>query len=56
MEWLNRAYVPAGLNHALVTFTDPFMLKAWANRELAGLPDLVAQVRLFGEHVLPQLD
>ena len=55
VRWLTREYAPAGLNHALVSFTDPFTLKAWANREVAGLPDLVEQVRLFGEHVLPQL-
>ena len=51
----HTAYAPAGLNHALLSFTDPFTLKAWADREVAGLPDLVEQVRLFGEHVLPQL-
>jgi alkanesulfonate monooxygenase SsuD/methylene tetrahydromethanopterin reductase-like flavin-dependent oxidoreductase (luciferase family) len=55
VEWLTRAYVPAGLNHALLSFTDPFTLKAWANLEVAGLPDLVEQVRLFGEQVLPNL-
>ena len=55
VEWLNGAYAPTGLNHALVSFTDPFTLKAWADREVAGLPDLVEQVRLFGEYVLPQV-
>ena len=55
IEWLSQAYAPAGLNHALLSFTDPFTLKAWANLEVAGLPDLVEQVRLFGEHVLPEL-
>ena len=53
--WLTRVYAPAGLNHALLSFTDPFTLKAWADLDVAGLPDLVEQVRLFGEHVLPQL-
>jgi 5,10-methylenetetrahydromethanopterin reductase len=55
LEWLTRVYAPAGLNHALLSFTDPFTLNAWAGLEVAGLPDLVEQVRLFGEHVLPQL-
>jgi hypothetical protein len=50
-----RAYTPAGLNHALLSFADPFTLKAWAGREVAGLPDLVEQIQLFGEHVLPKL-
>jgi 5,10-methylenetetrahydromethanopterin reductase len=55
VEWLTRAYAPAGLNHALLSFADPFMLKAWADLEVAGLPALVHQVRLFGEHVLPNV-
>jgi 5,10-methylenetetrahydromethanopterin reductase len=55
IEWFNQAFAPAGLNHALLSFTDPFTLKAWAILEVAGLPDLVEQIRLFGEHVLPKL-
>ncbi len=55
VEWMTREYAPHGLNHALLSFTDPFTLKVWANVEVAGLPDLVEQVRLFGEHVLPHL-
>jgi 5,10-methylenetetrahydromethanopterin reductase len=55
VRWLTDVYAPRGLNHALLSFTDPFTLKAWANVEVAGLPDLVEQVRLFGEEVLPEL-
>jgi 5,10-methylenetetrahydromethanopterin reductase len=55
LEWLTRAYAPTGMNHALVSFTDPYTLKAWAGLEVPGLPHLREQVRLFGEQVLPQL-
>ena len=55
LEWLSRSYVPIGLNHVLLSFTDPFTLKAWADLEVPGLPDLCDQVRLFGEQVLPEL-
>ncbi|HEY7629116.1 MAG TPA: LLM class flavin-dependent oxidoreductase [Thermoleophilaceae bacterium] len=55
VEWLRDRYAPAGLNHALVSFTDPFTLKAWAGIEVEGLPDLGEQVRLVGEHVIPEL-
>jgi 5,10-methylenetetrahydromethanopterin reductase len=55
VSWLRDTYVPAGLNHALVSFTDPFTLKAWAGTEIAGLPDLGEQVRLVGEQVIPEL-
>jgi 5,10-methylenetetrahydromethanopterin reductase len=55
VSWLTDVYAPAGLRHALVSFTDPFTLEAWAGREVPGLPSLVEQVRLFGEEVLPRL-
>ncbi len=55
VRWLTETYAPAGLNHALVSFTDPFTLKAWAGIEVKGLPDLNEQVRLVGEHVLPEI-
>jgi 5,10-methylenetetrahydromethanopterin reductase len=55
LSWLTDTYVPAGLNHALVSFADPFTLKAWAGIEVEGLPDLGEQVRLVGEQVLPEL-
>ena len=53
VRWLTETYAPAGLNHALVSFTDPFTLKAWAGIEIDGLPDLAEQVRIVGEQVLP---
>jgi alkanesulfonate monooxygenase SsuD/methylene tetrahydromethanopterin reductase-like flavin-dependent oxidoreductase (luciferase family) len=55
VTWLTEAYAPAGLNHALVSFTDPFTLRAWAGIEVEGLPDLGEQVRLMGEQVLPEV-
>jgi 5,10-methylenetetrahydromethanopterin reductase len=55
VRWLTETYAPAGLNHALVSFTDPFTLKAWAGIEIDGLPDLGEQVRTVGEQVLPEI-
>ena len=55
VSWLRGTYLPAGLNHALVSFADPFTLNAWAGIEVEGLPELGEQVRLFGEQVLPEL-
>jgi len=55
VQWLTETYAPAGLNHALVSFTDPFTLKAWAGIEVEGLPDLGEQVRIVGEQVIPEL-
>ena len=55
VSWLQETYAPAGLNHALVSFTDPFTLRAWAGIEVEGLPDLGEQVRIMGEQVLPEV-
>jgi 5,10-methylenetetrahydromethanopterin reductase len=55
LRWLTETYAAAGLDHALVSFTDPFTLRSWAGLEVDGLPTLPEQIRLFGEHVLPQL-
>jgi hypothetical protein len=55
MLYLTETYAQAGLNHALVSFTDPFTLRAWAGIDVQGLPDLGEQVRLFGERVLPEI-
>lgn len=55
VRWLTDVYAPAGLNHALVSFTDPFTLKEWAGIEIEGLPGLEEQVRMVGEQVIPEL-
>jgi 5,10-methylenetetrahydromethanopterin reductase len=55
VRWLTDTHAPAGLNHALVSFTDPFTLQAWAGIEIEGLPSLGEQVTLVGEHVLPKV-
>jgi 5,10-methylenetetrahydromethanopterin reductase len=55
VRWLKETYAPAGLNHALVSFTDPFTLKAWAGIEVEGLPDLAEQVQIVGEQVIPEV-
>jgi 5,10-methylenetetrahydromethanopterin reductase len=54
-RWLTGTYAAAGLTHALVSFADPFTLRSWADIEVAGLPSLCEQVRLFGEEVMPAL-
>jgi 5,10-methylenetetrahydromethanopterin reductase len=55
IQWLKGTYAPADLNHALVSFTDPFTLESWASIRIDGLPSLSEQVRLVGEHVLPAI-
>jgi hypothetical protein len=54
-EWLTSTFAAAGMTHALVSFADPFTLPSWPDVEVAGLPGLREQVRLFGEEVLHEL-
>jgi 5,10-methylenetetrahydromethanopterin reductase len=55
LRWLTETYFASGLDHALVSFTDPFTLRSWAGIQVEGLPSLRDQVGLFGERVLSQL-
>lgn len=55
LRWLTETYAPSGMEHALVSFADPFTLRTWAGVEVDHLPCLRDQVRLFGESVLPEL-
>jgi len=55
LRWLSETYAPSGMEHALVSFADPFTLRTWAGAEVDGLPSLGDQVRLFGESVLAEL-
>ncbi len=55
VRWLRETYDPAGFNHALVSFADPFTLSVLAGAEVEGLPDLGEQVRMVGEQVIPEL-
>jgi 5,10-methylenetetrahydromethanopterin reductase len=55
VQWLTSSYAPAGFDHALVSFTDPVTLRAWAGIDVEGLPDLREQVRIVGERVIPEV-
>lgn len=55
VEYLSGTYVAAGYDHALVSFADPYTVRSWTGREIAGLPSYTEQVRLLGEEVIPAL-
>lgn len=55
-EWINkieRDVIPAGFNHLLVTFADPFLVESWAGQRIPGLPTLEEQLQLFHDEVMP---
>jgi 5,10-methylenetetrahydromethanopterin reductase len=55
IAWLTETYAASGMTHALVSFTDPYTLEAWAGIEIDGLPSLCEQVQLMGDRVLPEI-
>ncbi|HLM32774.1 MAG TPA: LLM class flavin-dependent oxidoreductase [Gaiellaceae bacterium] len=55
-DWIQKIeqdFLPAGFNHLLVTFADPFLVESWAGRTVDGLPSLEDQLRLFHDEVMP---
>jgi 5,10-methylenetetrahydromethanopterin reductase len=55
-DWIDKIeqhLLPAGFNHLLVTFADPFLVETWAGLSVDGLPSLDDQIRLFHSSVLP---
>jgi 5,10-methylenetetrahydromethanopterin reductase len=55
-DWIQKIeqdFLPAGFNHLLLTFADPFLVESWAGRTVDGLPSLEDQLRLFHDEVMP---
>jgi 5,10-methylenetetrahydromethanopterin reductase len=54
-DWIEqlRAIRATGLEHVLLSFADPFTVRAWSGRRPEGVPDLAAQIRLVHDEVLP---
>lgn len=54
-DWIEKIRCdlqPAGFNHVLVTFADPFLVESWAGITIDGLPSLDDQIRLFHSRVM----
>lgn len=50
---IEERMIPAGFNHLLVTFADPFLVESWSGTRIDGLPSLEEQLRLFHAEVMP---
>lgn len=55
IEKIERDLLPAGFDHLLVTFADPFLVESWAGITIDGLPTLDDQIQLFHDSVISQL-
>src|SRR5256714_2279509 len=53
IEKIERDLQPAGFDHLLVTFADPYLVESWAGITIEGLPSLDEQLRLFHANVMP---
>jgi 5,10-methylenetetrahydromethanopterin reductase len=54
-DWIEQleAIRATGLEHVLVSFADPFTVRAWSGRHPEHVPDLATQIRLVHDEVLP---
>ena len=55
IDAIEQRLLPAGFNHLLVTFADPFLVESWAGLRIDGLPSLDDQIRLFHGSVMQAL-
>jgi 5,10-methylenetetrahydromethanopterin reductase len=53
VQKIERDLAPAGFDHLLVTFADPFLVESWSGMTIPGLPSLEEQLRLFHDEVMP---
>ena len=52
IEKIKRDFRPAGFDHLLVPFADPFLVESSAGMRIDGLPSLHDQIRLFHSRVM----
>jgi 5,10-methylenetetrahydromethanopterin reductase len=52
-EKIKREIEPAGINHMILAITDAALVKALMGREIEGVPDVDAQLRLVHDRIMP---
>jgi 5,10-methylenetetrahydromethanopterin reductase len=50
---LRNDILPTGVNHVIAAVTDPFLVKVFSRQEVANVPDVVGQLRLIHDEVMP---
>ncbi|MCX5202186.1 LLM class flavin-dependent oxidoreductase [Streptomyces sp. NBC_00237] len=53
LEKIRTEIEPAGVNHMICAITDSGLVKAFTGRELAGVADVDAQLRLIHDEIMP---
>ncbi len=52
---LKNNILPTGINHVVAAISDPFLVKAFTGRDIENCPDVIGQMRLIHDKVLPAL-
>jgi 5,10-methylenetetrahydromethanopterin reductase len=53
IDKLRNDILPTGVNHVIAAVTDPFLVKVFSGQEVANVPDVVGQLRLIHDEVMP---
>ena len=53
---LKTDILPTGINHVIACITDPFLVKFFAQMDVANVPDVKGQLRLIADKVIPELN
>jgi 5,10-methylenetetrahydromethanopterin reductase len=52
---LKKDILPTGINHVVAAITDPFLVKAFTGRDIPNCPDVIGQMKLIHDKVMPAL-
>ena len=52
---LKNDILPTGINHVVAAITDPYLVKAFTGRDIPNCPDVIGQMRLIHDKVMPAL-
>jgi 5,10-methylenetetrahydromethanopterin reductase len=50
---LRNDILPTGVNHVIAAVTDPFLVKVFSGQEVGPVPDVVGQLKLIADEVIP---
>jgi len=56
VDKLKTDILPAGVNHVIAAVTDPFLVKVFSGADVANVPDVIGQLNLIRDDVMPALN
>jgi alkanesulfonate monooxygenase SsuD/methylene tetrahydromethanopterin reductase-like flavin-dependent oxidoreductase (luciferase family) len=52
---LKKDILPTGINHVVAAITDPYLVAAFTGRKIENCPDVIGQMKLIHDRVMPAL-